>query len=150
MVSVLWLQAKNEAAQLKIRIEIKSEKEDSGISIVIEQKKTMKVGVQDYVTFSDASDYKPGAEKPQNQQDMMKNLPKAMGNLSKAMGGGGPLTESPTFKISMREYEDMAIKVGDKITVEIKKSDSSSGRQIKNPRITILLSNILCLSRKTD
>jgi hypothetical protein len=51
-----------------------------------------------------------------------------MGNLSKAMGGGGPLAESPTFKISMREYEDMAIKVGDKITVEIKKSDSSSGR----------------------
>ena len=52
----------------------------------------------------------------------MKNLPKAMANISKAMGGGGPLTDSPTFKISMREYEDMAIKVGDKITVEIKKS----------------------------
>lgn len=51
MVSVLWLQAKNEAAQLKIRIEIKSEKEDSGISIVIEQKKTMKVDVQDYHIF---------------------------------------------------------------------------------------------------
>jgi hypothetical protein len=44
------------------------------------------------------------------------------------MGGGGPLTDSPTFKISMREYEDMAIKVGDKISIEIKKSDSSSGR----------------------
>jgi len=28
----------------------------------------------------------------------------------------------------MREYEDMAIKVGDKITIEIKKSDSSSER----------------------
>jgi hypothetical protein len=25
----------------------------------------------------------------------------------------------------MREYEDMAIKVGDKVTIEIKKSDSS-------------------------
>ena len=24
----------------------------------------------------------------------MKNLPKAMGNLSKALGGGGPLTDS--------------------------------------------------------
>jgi len=59
---------------------------------------------------------------------MMKNLPKAMGNLFRAMGGGGPLTDSPTFKISMREYEDMTIKVGDKITIEIKKSDSSSGR----------------------
>jgi hypothetical protein len=59
----------------------------------------------------------------------MKNLPKAMANISRAMGGGGgPVTDSPTFKISMREYEDMAIKVGDKITVEIKKSDSGSGR----------------------
>jgi len=27
----------------------------------------------------------------------------------------------------MREYEDMAIKVGDKITIKIKKSDSSGG-----------------------
>jgi hypothetical protein len=92
-----------------------------------------------YVTVTDPDDLKSGAEKPQNPfgpnmmaftspEDLMKNLPKAMGNLSKAMGGGGPLTESPTFKISMREYEDLAIKVGDKITVEIKKSDSSSGR----------------------
>jgi hypothetical protein len=92
-----------------------------------------------YVTFSDPNDYKPGAEKPQNPfganmmaftspEDLMKNLPKAMSNISKAMGGGGALTDSPTLKISMREYEDMAIKVGDKITVEIKKSDSSSGR----------------------
>jgi hypothetical protein len=47
---------------------------------------------------------------------------------SRAMGGGGTPTDSPTLKISMREYEVMAIKVGDKITVEIKKSDSSSGR----------------------
>jgi hypothetical protein len=92
-----------------------------------------------YVTFSDPSDYKPGAEKPQNPfgpnmmaftspEDLMKNLPKAMGNLSRALGGGGPLADSPTFKISMREYEDMAVKVGDQITLEIKKSDNSSGR----------------------
>jgi hypothetical protein len=58
----------------------------------------------------------------------MKNLPKAIGNISRAMGGGGPVTDSPTFKISMREYEDMAIKVGDRITIEINKSDSGSGR----------------------
>ncbi len=92
-----------------------------------------------YVTFSDPSDYQPGAEKPQNPfganmmaftspEDMMKNLPKAMSNISRAMGGGGTPTDSPTFKISMREYEDMAIKVGDKISIEINKSDSSSGR----------------------
>ena len=92
-----------------------------------------------YITFSDPNDYKQGGEKQQNPfgsnvmaftspEDLMKNLPKAMGNLSRAMGGGGPLTDSPTFKISMREYDDMAVKVGDKITLEIKKSDSSSGR----------------------
>jgi hypothetical protein len=90
-----------------------------------------------YVTFADPNEFKPGAEKPQNPfgpnmmaftspEDLMKNLPKAMANLSKAMGaGGGPLTDSPTFKISMREYEEMTIKVGDKVIIEIKKSESS-------------------------
>ena len=39
-------------------------------------------------------------------EDLMKNLPKAMANISRAMGGGGALTDSPTLKISMREYED--------------------------------------------
>ena len=88
-----------------------------------------------YVTLTDPDDYKAGAEKPQNPfgpnmmaftspEDLMKNLPKAMANISKAMGGGA-LTDSPTFKISMREYEDMGIKVGDRVTIEIKKSDSS-------------------------
>jgi hypothetical protein len=51
-----------------------------------------------------------------------------MGNISKMMGGGGGIiTDSPTFKMSMKEYEDMNIKVGDKVTLEIKKSDSGSG-----------------------
>jgi len=40
-------------------------------------------------------------------------------------GGGGALTDSRTFEMSMREYEDMAIKVGDKVTIEIRKSDGS-------------------------
>jgi hypothetical protein len=82
-----------------------------------------------YVTFTDPIDYKAGAERQQNPfgpnmmaftspEDLMKNL-------SKSMGGGGALTNNPTFKISMREYEDMSIKVGDKITIEFKKSDSS-------------------------
>ncbi len=48
----------------------------------------------------------------------MKNLPKAMGYLSKALGGGGPPSDSTTFKIGMREYEEMAIKEGDKISIE--------------------------------
>jgi hypothetical protein len=55
----------------------------------------------------------------------MKNLPKAMSNMGKAMGGGGFPTDSPTFKISIRDYEDMGIKVGDKVTIEIKKADTS-------------------------
>jgi hypothetical protein len=33
------------------------------------------------------------------------------------------LGNSPTFKITMKEYEDMAIKVG----IEVKKVDSNSG-----------------------
>ncbi len=88
-----------------------------------------------YVTFADPNDYKPGSDKPQNPfgpnmmaftspEDLMKNLPKAMANISRAMGGG-TLTDSPTFKISMREYEDLGIKVGDKIIIEIKKADGS-------------------------
>jgi hypothetical protein len=66
-------------------------------------------------------------------EDLMKNLPKAIGNISRAMGGGGPLTDSPTFKISMREYEDMAIKVGDKITIEINKQWEVDIRQTRIP-----------------
>ena len=88
-----------------------------------------------YVTYANPNDFKAGAERQSNPfgsnmmaftspEDLMKNLPKAMANISKAMGGGA-LTDSPTFKISMREYEDMGIKVGHRVTIEIKKSDSS-------------------------
>jgi hypothetical protein len=38
------------------------------------------------------------------------------------MFGGG---DSSTFKITMKEYEDMAIKVGDKARIEIRKADKS-------------------------
>jgi hypothetical protein len=49
-----------------------------------------------------------------------------MANIGKAMGdGGGFPTDSPTFKIGIRDYEDMSIKVSDKVTIEIKKIDSS-------------------------
>ena len=107
-----------------------------------------------YIALNDPNDFKPGAEKPQNPfgpnmlaftspEDLMKNLPKAMSNISNAMGGSGPLTDSPTFKISMREYEDKAIKVGDKITIEIKKSDSSGGISISDKVTRILLPLIL-------
>jgi hypothetical protein len=48
------------------------------------------------------------------------NLPKIISNMFGAGGG-----DSPAFKITMKEYDDMAIKVGDKVRIEIKKSDNS-------------------------
>lgn len=90
-----------------------------------------------YVTYANQNDFKAGADRTSQNpfgpnimaftspEDLMKNLPKAMANMGKAMGGGGFPTDSPTFKVSMREYEDMAIKVGDKVTIEIKKTNSS-------------------------
>jgi hypothetical protein len=53
----------------------------------------------------------------------MKNLPKVMSNMLGA--GGGMHGNSPTFKITMKEYEDMTIKVGDKVTIEINKVDDN-------------------------
>ena len=56
-------------------------------------------------------------------EDIMKNLPKVMSNM---LGAGGGMTgNSPTFKITMKEYEDMTIKVGDKVTIEINKVDGN-------------------------
>ena len=55
-------------------------------------------------------------------EDLMKNLPKVMSNMFGKVAGGG---DSPTFKITMKEFEDMAIKVGDKVMIEIKKADNS-------------------------
>src|ERR687898_1082318 len=52
-------------------------------------------------------------------EDLMKNLPRVMSNM---LGAGG---NSPTLKMTMNEYEDMAIKVGDKITMEINKVDGN-------------------------
>jgi hypothetical protein len=43
-----------------------------------------------------------------------------MANISNVKGDGGILTDLPTFKMSMKEYEDMSIKVGDKVMIEIK------------------------------
>jgi hypothetical protein len=88
-----------------------------------------------YVGFSDPSDYKGDKQQANpfganvmaftSPEDLMKNLPKAMGNISRMMGGAGSPTDSPTFKISMKEYEDIGIKVGDKVTIEIRKVDNN-------------------------
>jgi hypothetical protein len=85
-----------------------------------------------YVTFNDPKDYKP-SERQQNPfnpnatgfsslDDFVKNMPKVMSNISGMMGGGG-LTDAPTMKMSIMEYQDMGIKVGDKAVIEIQKSD---------------------------
>jgi len=41
------------------------------------------------------------------------------------MTGGGGLGDSLTFKLSMREYEDMGLKVGDRVSIEITKKQDS-------------------------
>jgi hypothetical protein len=85
-----------------------------------------------YVTFSNEKEYRSQENKTQSQlgpgvgafnsiEDLMKNMPKIMGNIP-GLGGGGQ-TESPTVKLSMREYEDMNIKVGDKVYFDIRKQD---------------------------
>jgi hypothetical protein len=89
-----------------------------------------------YVTFTDEKEYRPEERKMQGQfgpgvgafnsiEDLMKNMPKIMANIP-GLGGGGAQTDSPTVKLSMREYEDMNIKVGDKVYFDIYKQDNST------------------------
>lgn len=40
--------------------------------------------------------------------------------------GIGMPSDIPVFKISMKEYDDMQLKVGDKITIEIKRADDNT------------------------
>ena len=83
-----------------------------------------------YVSFKDPNEYLKSGDKQMNPfgsnvmaftspEDLMKNLPKTMSDMFGT--GGGMSRDSPTFKITMKEYEDMAIKVGDKVGIEISK-----------------------------
>ena len=58
-------------------------------------------------------------------EDLMKNLPEAMSNMLEGAGMGMPY-ELSIFKINMKEYEDIQLKVGEKVTIVIKKTDDSS------------------------
>ena len=82
-----------------------------------------------FVTFADP-DSKGGDSSPQSPftspEDLMKNLPKVVSNMYGGAGGGMP-GNSLTFKITMKEYEEMAIKVGDRVGIEVKKVGSGSG-----------------------
>ena len=84
-----------------------------------------------YVVFTDTKTLRKGKQQQSpfggmgtsftSPEDLMKKL-------SKMFGGGGRgigLGESPTFKLSIREYEESGLRVGDKVTIEIKKSNSS-------------------------
>lgn len=65
-------------------------------------------------------------QSPFGSRDMNFTSPEdLMKNLSKMFGRGINLGESPTFKFSVREYEESGLRVGDKVTIEIKKSDSN-------------------------
>ena len=84
-----------------------------------------------YVVFSDIRTLRKGNQQQSvfggtgmaftSQEDLMKNLSKMFG------GGVGNFGDSPTFKLSIREYDDSGFRVGDKVTIEIKKSDDISG-----------------------
>jgi hypothetical protein len=81
-----------------------------------------------FVTFADP-DSKGGDSSPQSSysssEDLMKHFPRAMSNMFGA--SGGMPGDSPTFTITMKEYEETAIKVGDRVGIEVKKVDSNSG-----------------------
>ena len=78
-----------------------------------------------FVTFADP-DSRGGDSSPQSSfrssEDLMKHFPRAVSNIFGASG-----SKFPTFTITMKEYEDMAIKVGDRVGIEVKKVDRSSG-----------------------
>jgi hypothetical protein len=87
-----------------------------------------------YVTFKDQNEYYKSGDKQTNPfgpnvmaftspEDLMKNLPKAMSNITNMFGGGGggAMSDSPTFKVTMKEYDEMKIKVGDKVTIDVQK-----------------------------
>jgi hypothetical protein len=84
------------------------------------------------VTFKEQNEYYKSSDKQTNPfgpnvmaftspEDLMKNLPKAMSNITNMFGGGGAMNDSPTFKVTMKEYDEMKIKVGDKVTIDVQK-----------------------------
>jgi hypothetical protein len=56
-------------------------------------------------------------------EHLMKKSTKTVANMFN--GSGGMSGDAPTFRITMKEYEDMAIEVGDRVGMEIIKVDSA-------------------------
>ena len=64
---------------------------------------------------------------PITSLDDLKNLPKKISDaIENAFGGDGNniSSELTTFKMNVREFEELGIKVGDKVTVEINISNN--------------------------
>ncbi|MGH9981195.1 MAG: hypothetical protein ACRD6U_06555 [Nitrososphaeraceae archaeon] len=84
-----------------------------------------------YIVFSDTKTPRRGNQQQSpfggtgmaftSPEDLMKNLAKMFSGNSVDVGN------SPTFKLSIREYDELGLRVGDKVTIEIKKADSSDG-----------------------
>jgi hypothetical protein len=64
---------------------------------------------------------------PITSLDDLKNLPKKISDMIEGAFGGGRnnvSSESTIFKMNAREYQELGIKIGDKITLEIKISNN--------------------------
>ncbi len=67
---------------------------------------------------------------PITSLDDLKNLPKKISDaIESAFGGGGGRndisSESTTFKMNVREFEELGIKIGDKVNLEINISNKN-------------------------
>jgi hypothetical protein len=97
------------------KIEASQDETTPFVYVVFNDTKTPRRGNQQQPSFGGTG---MGFTSP---EDLMKNLPKMFS------GSGIDVGNSPTFKLSMREYDEIGLRVGDKVTIEIKKSDSSGG-----------------------
>jgi hypothetical protein len=78
-----------------------------------------------YVVLTDTR-----ASIPITSLDDLKNLPKKISDALEGAFGGNRNNVSPestTFKMNTREYEKLGIKIGDRITIEIKLSTDDIG-----------------------
>jgi len=81
-----------------------------------------------FIVFSDTKTARRGKQQqsPFGDLGMTFTSPEDLNkNLSRMFGGSMAFGDAPTFKLSIREYEESGLRVGDKVTIEIKKSENS-------------------------
>ena len=79
-------------------------------------------------TSNDSSPYVYVSAIPITSLDDLKNLPKKISDAIESAFGGGRnniSSESTTFKMSIREFEELGIKIGDEVTLEINISNNN-------------------------